>query len=207
MMFDNPLTERKADSGPGVLFAGVKALEYLEDTLLVIPVDSNPFIAHRDDPLLVLAQKAAAIPLGDLAESITIEEDEPTAEWYRRICTDLYHSHLPYMREVGLIHYDGASELGEVATDRSVVTPYLHLAGHIDTQIFVGTGIATSSFGAVRFVAPKGRTVRSRDISAPWPISDGFGEFCEPNSNTRITGGGGSSLIDCNGVRPSSPGD
>ncbi|WP_337652331.1 DUF7344 domain-containing protein [Halomontanus rarus] len=87
---------------------------------------------RRQQTLAYLAQKPAAIALGDLAEYIAIKEEQPSYEWYERVLTDLTHSHLPHLREAGLIHYDVEEETVGLAVKRSVVAPYLELAGYAD---------------------------------------------------------------------------
>ncbi|MCU4926732.1 hypothetical protein OB905_12200 [Halobacteria archaeon AArc-dxtr1] len=83
---------------------------------------------RRQYALSYLAQKPAAIPLGDLAEYLAVTENRRSYEWYQRILVDLHHQHLPYLADVGLVRYDDQTELVELAVDRSVVDPYLRLA-------------------------------------------------------------------------------
>lgn len=85
---------------------------------------------RRQHTVAYLAQKPAAIPLGDLAEYIAIKEGEPSYEWYERVLTDLAHCHLPHLREAGLVQYDMEEETVELAVNQSVVVPYLKLAGY-----------------------------------------------------------------------------
>ena len=86
--------------------------------------------ARRQKTVAYLSQKAAAISLGDLAEYIAIKEENPSYEWYERILTDLAHHHLPLLQEMNLVDYDRESESVQLAVERSVVTPYLDLAGY-----------------------------------------------------------------------------
>lgn len=88
---------------------------------------------RRQHTLIYLAQKSAAIPLGDLAEYIALKEGEPSYDWYERILTDLYHHHLPYLTDAGLVSYDADSELVTLAVERTVVAPYLRLVGRGDS--------------------------------------------------------------------------
>lgn len=87
---------------------------------------------RRQQAVAYLAQKLAAIPLGDLAEYIAIKEGEPTYERYERVLTALAHNHLPLLDNAGLVRYDADDETVELAVERSVVAPYLELAGHAD---------------------------------------------------------------------------
>lgn len=87
---------------------------------------------RRQETMAYLAQKTAAISLGDLAEYIALKEKEPSYEWYERILTDLAHNHLPMLQETGVIDYDRESESVELAVERRVVAPYLNLAGYTD---------------------------------------------------------------------------
>ncbi|MFC7230709.1 hypothetical protein ACFQMM_03575 [Saliphagus sp. GCM10025308] len=85
---------------------------------------------RRQHAVAYLAQKPAAIPLGDLAEYIAIKEGEPTNERYERVLTDLAHCHLPHLRDAGLVRYSTDEEQVELAVGRTVVAPYLELCGH-----------------------------------------------------------------------------
>nr|WP_226008060.1 hypothetical protein [Natrinema salinisoli] len=79
-----------------------------------------------------LAQKPAAVRLGDLAEYIAIKEGEPTYERYERVLTDLAHCHLPHLHDAGLVRYNTDEEQVELVVKRNMVAPYLELAGHAD---------------------------------------------------------------------------
>lgn len=83
---------------------------------------------RRQYALTYLAQKPAAIHLGDLAEYIALKEATPTYDWYQRILVDLHHQHLPHLRDAGLVRYDESTERLELAVDRDVIAPYLDLA-------------------------------------------------------------------------------
>lgn len=87
---------------------------------------------RRQHAVAYLAQKPAAIPLGDLAEYIAIKEGEPTYERYERVLTDLAHCHLPHLHDVGLVRYNTDEGQVEFAVKRNKVAPYLELAGHAD---------------------------------------------------------------------------
>lgn len=87
---------------------------------------------RRQQTVAYLAQKPAAIPLGDLAEYVAIEEEQPSYEWYERILTDLGHCHLPHLHDAGLVRYEPDQETVKLAVKRSVVAPYLKLAGYAD---------------------------------------------------------------------------
>lgn len=80
---------------------------------------------RRQHALAYLAQKPAAIYLGDLAEYIAIGEDDPSYERYQRIVVDLHHRHLPHLREAGIVRYDAETELIELTIDRDAMAPYL----------------------------------------------------------------------------------
>lgn len=85
---------------------------------------------RRQLTVAYLAQRPAAISLGDLAEYIAIREGQPTYERYERVLTALAHSHLPALHDVGLVRYDADDETVALAVSRSVVGPYLKLAGY-----------------------------------------------------------------------------
>ncbi|WP_246999262.1 DUF7344 domain-containing protein [Halosolutus gelatinilyticus] len=99
------------------------------DTEAISPTDLFAAFAaaRRRDTLSYLAQKPAAIHLGDLAEYIAVAEGEPSYDWYQRILVDLHHRHLPHLRDAGLVHYEADSELVDLAVDRDVIAPYLEL--------------------------------------------------------------------------------
>ncbi|WP_338006507.1 DUF7344 domain-containing protein [Natronoglomus mannanivorans] len=105
-----------------------------EDRHEITPTQLFTAFSHerRQQTLAYLAQKPAAIALGDLAEYIAIKEERPSYEWYERVLTELAHSHLPHLQDAGLVHYDAADETVELAVDRRVVAPYLRLAGYDD---------------------------------------------------------------------------
>ncbi|MFC6765420.1 DUF7344 domain-containing protein [Natrinema soli] len=87
---------------------------------------------RRQYALTYLAQKPAAIHLGDLAEYISLKENNPSYDWYQRVLVDLHHQHLPYLCDVGLVHYEEETELLELAVDRDVVSPFLELIEHAE---------------------------------------------------------------------------
>lgn len=87
---------------------------------------------RRQHTVAYLAQKPAAISLGDLAEYLAICEGEPTADRYDRVLTALAHNHLPHLQDAGMVHYDATEETVELAVSRRIVEPYLDLAGHSD---------------------------------------------------------------------------
>ncbi|WP_319004377.1 DUF7344 domain-containing protein [Natrinema amylolyticum] len=105
-----------------------------DDRREITPTQLFTAFSHerRQQTLAYLAQKPAAIALGDLAEYIAIKEEQPSYEWYERVLTDLAHCHLPHLQEAELISYDAESEIVELAVKRSVVAPYLELAGYTD---------------------------------------------------------------------------
>lgn len=96
------------------------------------PTELFAAFAHdrRQRAVAYLAGNPAAIPLGDLAEYIALAEGRPTYERYERVLTALAHTHLPRLREVGLVSYDAVDETVELVVPRSVVAPYLELAGY-----------------------------------------------------------------------------
>ncbi|SFC69897.1 hypothetical protein SAMN05444422_11547 [Halobiforma haloterrestris] len=82
---------------------------------------------RRQQILAYLTRRPGDVLLGDLAEYIAINEGNATQEWYERICTDLYHSHLPQMRACGLVTYDLETEAISLSVERGVLAPYLEL--------------------------------------------------------------------------------
>lgn len=98
----------------------------------ITPTQLFTVFAHerRQRTLAYLSQRAGAVSVGDLAEYIAIAEETPTQDRYERICTDLYHSHLPRMRDLGLLTYNLESEQISLTVRRRLLTPYLELAGY-----------------------------------------------------------------------------
>lgn len=86
---------------------------------------------RRQLSIVYLETKVGAIPFKDLAEYIALEEGDPTEQQYKQVCSDLKHSHLPRMIDLGLIHYDEECETVELLVDRSVVHPYVELTDWI----------------------------------------------------------------------------
>ncbi|MXV61838.1 hypothetical protein GS429_07110 [Natronorubrum sp. JWXQ-INN-674] len=82
---------------------------------------------RRQYALQYLAQKPAAVPLGDVAEYIAVREGEPTRDRYERILTGFYHLHLPHLLEAKLIAYDEGRKTVTLRVNRDVLHPYLDL--------------------------------------------------------------------------------
>lgn len=100
----------------------------------ISPTELFTAFAHdrRQRVVAYLAQKPVPTPVGDIAEYVAIAEGEPTYDRYERVLTALAHGHLPALQEAGLVRYDPAAETAELVVSRSVVAPYLKLAGHAD---------------------------------------------------------------------------
>lgn len=105
--------------------AGIATDEITPTQLFAVFADKR-----RQQALAYLSQRAAAVAIGDLAEYIAIAEEHPTHDRYERICTDLYHSHLPHMRDLGLLTYDLETERVSLTVRRRILAPYLDLAGY-----------------------------------------------------------------------------
>lgn len=82
---------------------------------------------RRQYALQYLAQKTAAVPLGDIAEYIAVREDEPTRDRYERILTGFYHLHLPHLAAADLVAYDEKQKTVTLLVEREAVSPYLDL--------------------------------------------------------------------------------
>jgi hypothetical protein len=85
---------------------------------------------RRQMVLSYLSHRQGAVLVGDIAEYIAIAEGNPTQEWYERISTDLYHSHLPHMQDIGLLLFNLETEQVSLTANRRLLTPYLDLAGY-----------------------------------------------------------------------------
>lgn len=82
---------------------------------------------RRQYTLQYLAQKPAAVPLGDVAEYIAIREGEPTRDRYERIITGLYHQHIPHLCDARIVTYDDTHKTVSLQLERADLTRYLQL--------------------------------------------------------------------------------
>lgn len=84
--------------------------------------------SRRQHALQYLVQKPGAVALGDVAEYIAIEEGTTTRDRYERILTGLYHTHVPYLTDTGLVRYDADRETVSLLVEPASLLPYLDLA-------------------------------------------------------------------------------
>lgn len=82
---------------------------------------------RRQHALGYLTIRPGAVPLGDVAEYVAIEEDAVTRDRYERVLTGLVHNHLPHLTEAGLVRYDPVRETVRLAVDADALRPYLDL--------------------------------------------------------------------------------
>lgn len=75
-----------------------------------------------------LASKVGTVAISDVAEQIALWEDDPSRDRFERIVTGLYHTHLPKLRDAGVIEYDLDVETVERLPAADRLTPYLELA-------------------------------------------------------------------------------
>ncbi|EMA31017.1 hypothetical protein C444_08860 [Haloarcula japonica DSM 6131] len=87
---------------------------------------------RRRRALQYLTQAVGAVPISDLADQLTLWEGEHTREQYERVCTSLFHVHLPKMADAGVVQYDPACETVHPQEAIEQITPYLELAGLSD---------------------------------------------------------------------------
>lgn len=82
-----------------------------------------------------LAQKPAAIPLGDPVKYIAITTwASPHTSGMNGVLTALAHSYLPLLKEAGLGRYDADDPTVGLTVERTTVALYLKLAGHADAS-------------------------------------------------------------------------
>ena len=75
-----------------------------------------------------LSQRIGAVNVGEVAEQIVLWEDEPTRDRYERVCTALVHTHLPKLRDAGVLDYCPELESVAVRDSAEQLAPYLRLA-------------------------------------------------------------------------------
>jgi hypothetical protein len=75
-----------------------------------------------------LATQAGTTSVSDLADQIALLEGEHTRDRYERICTSLFHTHLPMLADGGAIEYDPDQEVAELRDQAAGILPYLELA-------------------------------------------------------------------------------
>lgn len=84
---------------------------------------------RRQYALAYLTGKAAAITVQDLAEYIVFQEGRQADDHTQRVLTDLYHSHLPLLKETGLVAFNVDTERVDLRVDADVLVPYVRLTG------------------------------------------------------------------------------
>lgn len=83
---------------------------------------------RRQCALEYLAHKPGAVPLGDVAEYVSVTEGVPTRDRYERVLVSLYHAHVPHLADAELVRYDEDGETIELLVDPDVLGPYVRLA-------------------------------------------------------------------------------
>lgn len=84
---------------------------------------------RRRHVLGCLQERDAPVELADLAEEVAAREEEvPTAEVTakeaRRIHLSLYHTHVPKLKDAGVVRYDQEDETVTLATDADRLERY-----------------------------------------------------------------------------------
>lgn len=92
------------------------------DIFSLLAADRRRYVLHY------LCQQVGTVSLGELAEQLTIWEDEPTYDHYERVLTSFHHTHLPKLAESGLVQYDVERETVHGLDAMDAVRPYLDLA-------------------------------------------------------------------------------
>lgn len=72
-----------------------------------------------------LATQVGTTAVSDVADQIALLEGEHTDDRYERICTGLFHNHLPMLAEAGVITYDSDQEVVELRDRGTDMVSYL----------------------------------------------------------------------------------
>lgn len=83
---------------------------------------------RRRYALHYLSEQVGAVELSDLAEQVALCEGDPSTDRFERVCTGLFHSHLPRMEDAGVVQYDPTRETVELTGAADQLAPYLKLA-------------------------------------------------------------------------------
>lgn len=75
-----------------------------------------------------LSGQVGAVELSDLAEQIALWEGTLSNDRYERVCTGLFHSHLPRLEDAGVVRYDATRETVELTGAADQLESYLELA-------------------------------------------------------------------------------
>ncbi|WP_436931975.1 DUF7344 domain-containing protein [Halosimplex halobium] len=75
-----------------------------------------------------LATQVGTTSVSDVADQIALLEGEHTHDRYERICTSLFHTHLPMLANGGAIEYDRDRQVVELRDQAAGMLPYLEVA-------------------------------------------------------------------------------
>ena len=89
---------------------------------------------RRRYALHYLSQKVGAVELGDIAEHVALWEGDTSRDQFERVCTGLFHVHLPRLEDAGVVRYDATRETLELTSAASQLAPYLKLAAADDIR-------------------------------------------------------------------------
>lgn len=89
---------------------------------------------RRRYALYYLTQKVGAVELSDLAEQVSFWEGNSTRDRFERVCTGLFHVHLPKLEGAGIIRYDVDDGIVELTDAADELSSYLELAAADDFQ-------------------------------------------------------------------------
>lgn len=103
------------------------------------PGDEEGLLDHDRRRYLLYALHLYSTPMGlaDVAEQVLVWEHEGEPEDYLRerlgVYNDLYHEHLPVLREAGLVTYDQGEDVVDLGPDAAAVEPALerHLSAEL----------------------------------------------------------------------------
>lgn len=108
--------------------AGAEALEFglnpsLDSVFKLLSSQRRRHVLH------CLTQRDAPVELADLAEEVAAREEEMptaevTAEEARRIHLSLYHTHVPKLKDAGVVRHDPEEETVALAADADRLERY-----------------------------------------------------------------------------------
>ena len=89
---------------------------------------------RRRYALHYLVGKVGAVELSDLAGQVALLEGDLSTDRFERVCTGLFHVHIPRLEDAGIVRYDPARETVELTGAADKLEPYLTLAAADDVR-------------------------------------------------------------------------
>jgi hypothetical protein len=83
---------------------------------------------RRRYALHYLSGQVGAVELSDLADQVVLWEGDLSSDRFERVCTGLYHVHIPRLEDAGVVRYDATRETVELTGAADKLESYLQLA-------------------------------------------------------------------------------